>query len=207
MTPALRALHTAEHVLMDFDGPICAVFAQVTDAEVANALRTSLAAHGHPVPRKLATTTDPFAILADVANAAADMTRLIEAELSHWERHAVIHAERTPGIAEVMRRIHESGRSVTVVSNNAASAVRTYINTAGLTQYVTGISAREPGDVGRLKPDPYLLNQAMAMQQTPPERCIMIGDSATDIDAATATSMPAIGYADTSDKVDALTDH
>ncbi|WP_190820367.1 HAD family hydrolase [Saccharopolyspora pogona] len=60
---------------------------------------------------------------------------------------------------------------------------------------VAGVSARASADVDELKPPPYLLLQAMSFLGVPPESSVMVGDSATDIEAAQRAGSKSIAYA------------
>ena len=207
MTPAHDVLRQADHVLLDFDGPVCAVFGTVTDSEVADALRTALAERGYTLSEELRTATDPFDMLSYATEVGVELATAVEAEFSRWEQRAVLRTQATTGTHDVLVWITESGRSVTIVSNNAVSAVETYLAAAGLDRLIAGISARQPDDIGRLKPNPHLLNRAISTLGTVADRCVMIGDSTSDIDAAAAAGMPAIAYANKPGKYDMLAAH
>lgn len=139
-------------------------------------------------------------MLTYAAQIGADLATAVEAAFCRCEEGAVLRARATAGIQAVLTSITESGRSVTIVSNNAASAVKTHLTVTGMDHIVTGISARKPGDIGRLKPDPFLLNQAVTTLSTTPGRCVMVGDSVSDIHADHAAHLPVIAYADTPSK-------
>lgn len=204
MTSAHETLCRADHVLLDFDGPVCAVFAAVTDSQVADALRTGFAEQGRTLPEVLATATDPFDMLTYAAEISPQLARVVEAEFSRWEQRAVVEAPPTPGVRDVLAWMTNTRRTVTIVSNNATSAVETYLRHAGLEEFVTGISARQPNDVTRLKPHPHLLQEAIAARDAQPRRCVMIGDSASDIQAAHVAGMPSIAFANKQGKYDTL---
>jgi len=207
MTPANEVLQQADHVLLDFDGPVCAVFSTITNAEVTNALRACLTEHGHTPTDELRHATDPFDVLAYALGISTGLAAAVEAEFTRWEQHAVQYAAETPGIREALAWITGSGRSVTIISNNATAAINTYLANSGLERYVSHISARQPNNAGLLKPDPYLLRQALETLRTTGDRCVMIGDSTTDIQAATTVRVPTIAYANKPEKREALIQH
>lgn len=205
MTPALTALHATEHVLMDFDGPVCPVFDGVDNAVVADTLRAGLTEQGYALPEDLRDIGDPFDMLAHATNLGPAITTAVEHEFALWEQHAVRNSPATPGIRDVLSWINDTGRSVTIVINNAVSAIDTYLEHAGLRPLVGGISARQPDNADRLKPHPHLLTRAIDNLAARPEQCVMIGDSTTDIEAATTARVPAIGCANKPGKADKLT--
>src|SRR5699024_4367370 len=170
-------------------------------------LRACLTEHGHTPTDELRHATDPFDVLAYALGISTGLAAAVEAEFTRWEQHAVQYAAETPGIREALAWITGSGRSVTIISNNATAAINTYLANSGLERYVSHISARQPNNAGLLKPDPYLLRQALETLRTTGDRCVMIGDSTTDIQAATTVRVPTIAYANKPEKREALIQH
>lgn len=205
MTAPHEVLQAAEHVLLDFDGPVCAAFNTITDGQIAEALRQYLAQQGWPPSDELRTITDPLDVLAHTVHLSADLAVAVEAELTRWECHAVHYADPTRGVHEVLSWLAKTDRTVTIVSNNAPSAIDTYLHTAGLSSYISGISGRTPDSIRRLKPDPYLLRQAMSAHTATADQSVMIGDSPVDIQAATTLGTASIAYANKPGKTDTLT--
>lgn len=182
-------------MLLDFDGPVCAAFTTITDSRIADALRQYMGEHGHPPPAALRDTTEPLDVLAYTTGVSAELATAVEAELTRWECHAVRYADPTPHVRDVLVWLADSARSVTVVSNNATSSIEKYLHSVELEAMVSGISARTPENMSRLKPDPHLLQEAIAAHGATPDRYVMIGDSSSDIEAAHASGTASIGYA------------
>lgn len=204
VTTAQATILRAEHILLDFDGPVCAVFGVIADHTVADALRATLASTGQQVTGQLATTTDPFAVLTYAATLPVGTAAEVEAECRRREQEAVSQAPATPHVRELLLWLRDTGRTVTIVSNNATDAVQDYLRNVGLTSLLAGISAREPADMAQLKPKPTLLERAITARGTQPDRCVMVGDSVSDIDAATAIGTPTIAYANKPGKYEKL---
>ncbi|MFD5089013.1 HAD family hydrolase [Amycolatopsis thailandensis] len=185
----VAALTRTSSVLLDFDGPVCSVFSTFTPAAVAHELRTALRLDAAPE------TQEPFELLGYVAR--YEPTKLVsaEAELAQLEKMAVLRAEPTPDADAVLRHFSESGRPVVVVSNNSAAAVHAYLEEHGLDSLVASVSSRVNPDPSLLKPHPHLLHRAAAILGCAVTDCLMIGDSATDIEAARAAGAVAVGYA------------
>jgi beta-phosphoglucomutase-like phosphatase (HAD superfamily) len=95
---------------------------------------------------------------------------------------------------------------VAIVSNNSHDAVHAYLTTHHLTGQIDYISARTQADVARLKPHPHLVTQATHALAAEPTASVLIGDSITDIHAAHAAGVPAIGYANKTSKPPRFTD-
>jgi putative transposase len=64
-------------------------------------------------------------------------------------------------VHDVVTACQNSGRSVSVVSNNSARAVRSYLARHGLDDRISLVVARTSHDPALLKPSPYLITQAV----------------------------------------------
>ncbi|MFF2075622.1 HAD family hydrolase [Kitasatospora sp. NPDC058162] len=188
-------LRPVKHVLLDFDGPVCSVFAGLPAPEVARRLREGLLASGEQAPVGAEEENDPLALLRLVADARPDLTASTDAVLAALETEAVRVARPTPGGESVLHACARSGRLVSVVSNNAGTAIEAYLTGHGLSDYVAGVFGRAPGDPSSMKPNPRLLLEAMEAAGTAPGQCIFIGDAARDVEAGEAASVLTIGYA------------
>jgi HAD superfamily hydrolase (TIGR01509 family) len=191
-------LASTKDVLLDFDGPICSVFSGYTNAAVTEELRTRLGLVLAPQ------TNDPFDILKHAAESGPDIAESAEAELTRLELLAVKTAAPTPGAADVIRAFSAAGRRIVVVSNNSAAAVDAYARQHDLERFLTGISARTSSDPQLLKPSPHLVLEAVALLDAEPGRCLMIGDSPSDLEAARLAGVPSVGYANKLGKAERL---
>lgn len=188
-------LRPVKHVLLDFDGPVCSVFAGLSAPEVARRLHEGLLAAGEQAPAGAEGETDPLALLRLVAQARPDLTGRADAALAALETEAVRAGRPNPGGESVLRACARSGRSVYVVSNNAGVAIEIYLSEHGLSDYVTSVFGRVPGDPSSMKPNPRLLLEAMEAAGAKPEDCVFIGDAARDVEAGHAAGIRTIGYA------------
>jgi phosphoglycolate phosphatase-like HAD superfamily hydrolase len=188
-------LRPVKHILLDFDGPVCSIFAGLPAPEVARRLREGLLAASEEAPAGAEAESDPLALLRLVADARPDLTRRTDAALAELETEAARVGRPTPGGTSVLHASARSGRLVSVVSNNAGAAIETYLTEHGLSGYVAGVFGRAPGDPSSMKPSPRLLLEAMEAAGTRPEYCIFIGDAARDVEAGEAAGVPTIGYA------------
>lgn len=191
MTPA-ELVASRKHVLLDFDGPVCAVFGTLTDRVVADRLRALLDVD---LPAEIAESDDPFDVLRHAATLGADTAATVEREFRRLEVEAVATAPPTPGAADTIRALVDAGHTVTIVSNNSEQAVRRFLEQRGLAGLVNGVSARTFADPGSLKPNPFLLEQAINSAGLDRGECVMLGDSVSDIEAARSAGTDAIAYA------------
>jgi phosphoglycolate phosphatase len=193
----------ASAVLLDFDGPICRLFAGVRSAGVAADLRRYLEQRGVAVPDD--GTSDPLAVLRVSAGLDTDTLAGLHIELARAEVRAVSTAIPTPDADVVVKALAKSGHMLGVVSNNSAEAVREYLVLHRLDGYVSVISARVSSDPLLMKPNPYLLEQALSGLDVPAADALFIGDSVTDVEASIAASVRCIGYANKAGKAERLT--
>jgi phosphoglycolate phosphatase-like HAD superfamily hydrolase len=187
-------LQRSKHVMFDFDGPVCSVFAGRPALEVADRLRELVQAAA-VLPTDLAEASDPMLFLHAAPALPAALGEQVRQQFQAEELTAVETAEPTPGAHDAIAECFRSGKVVTVVSNNGASAVEAYLRRHGLGHYVSCVSARRSPDPSLLKPSPYLLVAAIEATGQQAEQSVLIGDSVTDIEAARAVGSASIGYA------------
>ncbi|MFF0490856.1 HAD family hydrolase [Nocardia sp. NPDC004068] len=191
------------NILLDFDGPVCDLFAHLTERQAARELVTAL---NSPLLDQVADANDPFDILEYIAHRNPDLAAKIERRLADIEVRAAGSAPLAAGADEVIRRA--AGRGVVaIVSNNAPEAIDTYLRAQGLRECVAGVFGRTSADVSGLKPSTRLLDEAMTTLGIDSDTCVYVGDSTTDIEAADGAGMPAIALASGSDDRDELASH
>jgi phosphoglycolate phosphatase len=110
------------------------------------------------------------------------------------------------GVHAVITSCRDSGRTLTVVSNNSDRAVRAYLARHALDGPISAVIARTSPDPDQLKPCPYFLRQAIAASDAEPAACTLVGDQTTDIDAARQAGTHSIGYANKPGKAETLAD-
>ncbi|MGD9988685.1 HAD family hydrolase [Pseudonocardia sp.] len=190
-----EVLDDARHILLDFDGPVCAVYGGTSDRVVAEHLRGLISTSGWELSGDVKATSDPLEILRYSASLGATPLRLIEDEFTAREIEAVGAATPTPGLREALEALTDADRTVTIVSNNSERAIRAYLDRTCLRRHVAGVVGRIAYEPTRMKPRPDLLLAAVSERGAEPTSCVMIGDSVSDIEAAKAAGVPSIGYA------------
>ena len=193
------------YLLLDFDGPICSIFAGLPAAAIADRLRKIFGDHAS-MPDDVARTADPFEVFTYAATISEDLAARVEAEMTDQELAAVPTAAPTPYVHEVVTACQNSGRSVAVVSNNSDRTVHAYLTRHGLDDRISLIIARTNHDPALLKPSPHLITQAVDALHAEPGECALVGDSVTDVKAAQLASVQSIGYANEPGKRERLTE-
>ncbi len=186
-------LRSVRHVLLDFDGPLCSIFANLPAKDVAHQLYMGLREDG--LPEEWRSETDPLALLRRVDDDRPSLVIAADRALARLEEAAARSATATLGGESLLKACLSSERSVWIVSNNSSGAIRTYLEVHGLQNYVAGIFGRISGKPSAMKPDPRLLTDAMSAATASPTECIFIGDAVRDVQAGHAVGVSTIGYA------------
>jgi phosphoglycolate phosphatase len=188
-------LGSVRDVLLDFDGPICRIFAGFPAREVASHLREVLESEGAELPEHIHAEEDPLNVFRFAAILGPDVCKVVESALRDAEVTAVASAKPTPHVAEFIEACQDSGRRIAVVSNNSHIAVESYLADHGLRQQVDAVAARTEPDPALMKPGPHLVIRALAQVEGIPDSAVLIGDSETDIASAESAGVRSIGFA------------
>ncbi|MDI5967144.1 HAD family hydrolase [Streptantibioticus silvisoli] len=191
-----------KHVLLDFDGPVCSVFAGLPAAEVARRMAEEFTGPEGPPPGH--DLTDPFAMLLRIAEERPELVPAADDALARLEIEAVTRASPTAGALQFLEAYAGIGTRVWVVSNNAGSAIEQYVDAHQLRSLVAGCFGRSPGRPESMKPSPELLRAALRAARAEPEEALFIGDAVRDVEAAHAAGMTAVGYANKPGKAKTL---
>jgi phosphoglycolate phosphatase len=191
------------YLLLDFDGPICSIYAGLTDAIVAAQLRKLIPGE---LPDAIASTPDPIEVFTYSATVSDELAARVEAEMADLEVAAVPTADPTPYVHQVIASARESGRIIGVVSNNGPRAVNAYLDRHGLSDGIRLVIARTSHDPVLLKPSPHLINEAVHGLNADPAATTLVGDSFTDIEAAHSAGVASVGYANKPGKRERMTE-
>jgi phosphoglycolate phosphatase len=191
-------------LLLDFDGPICAIFAGRPARDVVLELLDVLTTADAQVPDHLASASDPFDVLRYAATVSPELARRVEHELRLAEIDATRTATPTAHAADLISAWRQAGRAVAVVSNNSATAVETYLAAHAIE--VDRVVARTSPNASLLKPSPYLVTMAIRALSAEPDACALVGDSPSDIAAAQTAGISTVGYANKPGKRQRLSD-
>lgn len=197
-----QLLSGARVLLLDFDGPICHLFAGHPARQVADAVRAYATEHGDDLSEP--NSGDPLVLLRVAYQHSPEFGRDIEAFVIGHETLAAQTAAPTEGAHDTITAATEL--EVLVVSNNSERAIRTYLARHGLTDHVAHIIGRPFGQPARMKPAPDLLTAALDISRAKPSDAVFVGDSITDVLAGNAVDVPTIGYAKRPDRAQGLAD-
>ena len=193
------------HLLLDFDGPLCAVFAGTPAPVVAEKVRAALRDAGVPLPGSVVDMADPLEVFRTIAIEMPEAADLAQQQLTRLEVKAVETARPTWGAGELLVAARDTRRTVAIVSNNSGSAVTAYLRQHDLTHFVAVVIGRDDHDPQQMKPSPKRVSQAVSALDATNEDCTLIGDSPSDVLAGHQAGVPVIGFANKPGKVDKLT--
>ena len=189
-------------LLLDFDGPVCSIFAGLPAPHVAGELVELLRVRGVDLPDDVAREPDPLAVIRWTGyHCTPELTVVAEDALSVLELRAVETATPTPHGHDVIRAARDAGVPVAIVSNNSGRAVSAYLVAHGLTEQVKRVNGRPHARPDLMKPNPWMVLDAVRAVGGEPAECVLVGDSMTDIEAARAAGVHVIGYANRPRKV------
>lgn len=191
-------LRTCKAIFLDFDGPVCRVFAGVPPSTVASELLTFLSDQGIHPPEGY--SANPLKLLAWVGEQHPHLSRVVDDRLRDAETLAVDSAAPTPHTEHLLALAHRQGIPLAIVSNNAHEAIEQYLTRHNLATYVALVVGRVPGNPALLKPHPRPVRCAVEQLGMQPSECALVGDSHTDVVAAHAVGVRVIGYAKTPER-------
>ncbi|MEU7679722.1 haloacid dehalogenase, partial [Micromonospora taraxaci] len=136
-TEALAAiLRRSPVILLDFDGPVCSVFAGYPAPQITEELRALALDQVDELPPAMSAITSPHEFLSASAEVSPELARHIEEALQTAEIKAVESATATPGVDAFLTVGREAGRQLAIVSNNTSASVRAYLDRVRLTELV-----------------------------------------------------------------------
>jgi HAD superfamily hydrolase (TIGR01509 family) len=200
-----QIISAARHILLDFDGPVCSIYAGTPASVIAGQLRQALQAAGISLPDEAASEPDPLEVFRAVARISDESAITAQQLLTAFERRAITTARPAHGSADLIITAYRTGRTITIVSNNSGAAIAAYLAAHDLTGYIRVVIGRDDHDPDLMKPSPYRVRAAVGLLDAEPSECAFIGDSATDVLAGRLAGVAIIGYATKPGKADQLT--
>jgi phosphoglycolate phosphatase len=183
-----------EHVVFDLDGTLIDSRVDLTNA-VNHALRT-LGLPEQPLPVISGYIGEGVRTLVQRALGPASGHQLEEALnafMSFYGAHLLDHTVLYPGIAEALSALAERTVVMSVLTNKPESMSRAILNGFGILNRFVAVLGGD--SLPARKPDPAGLEHLRALTATPPDRMLVVGDSAIDMQAARAAGFAFCGVA------------
>lgn len=108
----------------------------------------------------------------------------------YYPKHSAVHSVLYPGVKETLEALHGTARFA-VATAKIKTATLEILETLGIAHYFDYVVTAD--DMTRMKPDPQSIQMVQERFNVPPEKVVMIGDMATDIQAAHAAGSTGIG--------------
>jgi HAD superfamily hydrolase (TIGR01509 family) len=192
-------------LLLDFDGPVCSVFAGYPASQIAAELITELQGTAPRLADALKGEQDPMEVLRAAAGSLPqDQIEQVDTQLTHAELAAVESAEPTAGMVNLISAARQAGLAVAIVSNNSASPIEKYLDKHGLADDISIVIGRPFGRPKQMKPDPHLLHEALKASRADASTAVFIGDSVTDVESGKAAGVMTVGFANKPGKAQKL---
>lgn len=134
-------------------------------------LRRGLAAAGAPAPE-------------------AEVERWFGVLLEHYRAHVAEASHPFEGVPETLDALRAAGARCAVCTNKPIAHTRALLDALDLSGHFEVVLGGDSLPVR--KPDPGHLLAALDALQAPPERAVMVGDSANDLMAARAAGVPVV---------------
>jgi HAD superfamily hydrolase (TIGR01509 family) len=195
MTTAAELIANAKALLLDFDGPVTALMPPPLNTKAADQARAALA--GIELPEAIATTTDHLTVLRFTAEHFPGRLASVEGSCTEAEVACARESDPSPEIRDLLSGAERREVPVAIVSNNSEAAVRVFLDRAIWARAVKVLACRTPAKVPRMKPDPYLVREAMALLNVRPADCVFVGDSVSDVIAGQRAGVQVVGLAKT----------
>jgi len=129
------------------------------------------------------------------ATTPEDIRRVADAKEAEYRRLLEQHGlDPLPGAAEWVRQLRAAGWRQAIASSAPRLNVDTMLRALRLAPCFDGLTAAE--DVSAGKPDPEVFLTAAARRGVPRDRCVVVEDAPSGIEAARRAGMPCIGVGD-----------
>jgi phosphoglycolate phosphatase len=126
------------------------------------------------------------------------MDRMFSDFITHYAAHIADCSRPFPGLTHALDRLVADGCLLAVCTNKLEHLSRLLLDKLGLSTRFVTICGQDT--FGVQKPDPEILRRTIERARGRLDRAVLVGDSANDVEAARAASVPVIavdfGYSD-----------
>ncbi|MCT4656269.1 MAG: phosphoglycolate phosphatase [Cohaesibacter sp.] len=121
-----------------------------------------------------------------------ELTRAHKAFLAYYEENICTHSKAYDGVWDVTPHLYEEGYRLAVCTNKPEDLAANLMDQLDLARYFATICGSDT--VSNRKPHKDHLEMTCLRAGMRLERCVMVGDSSPDIEAAKAASIPSVGF-------------
>jgi phosphoglycolate phosphatase len=179
-------------IIFDFDGVLVDTAPDIADA--ANAALRHYGLPPVPVERVSAHIGGGGEALVQ-ALLPPERSDLLDAVTARWrEEYSRCYNVRTtlyPGVQQVLNQFYAAGKQMAIATNKIEALAQGLIRGLGLEPYISLVVG--PESVVHRKPDPEAINLILGRLTVAPARALMVGDTASDIEAGKAAGVSTCG--------------
>lgn len=182
---------TIEAVLFDIDGTLVD-----SNEQHVNAWAFAFREEGHPqeldhIRAQIGKGGDLLVpeLLPDVDDAVRK--RISERHGEHFKDMYLDNVRAFEGAAELIKRVHASGRKVVLASSAKRDELEHYVGLLGVKSLITATTSID--DVETSKPEPDIFGVALERISVEPSNAIVVGDTIYDVDAALRAGIATVG--------------
>lgn len=182
---------TIEAVLFDVDGTLVD-----SNEQHVNAWAFAFREEGHPqelddIRAQIGKGGDLLVpeLLPDVDDAVRK--RISKRHGDHFRDMYLDNVRAFEGAAELIKRIHESGRKVVLASSAKQDELEHYVGLLGVKSLITATTSID--DVETSKPEPDIFGVALEKISVEPSNALVVGDTIYDVDAALRAGIVTVG--------------
>lgn len=125
----------------------------------------------------------------DHARSTLTLEQVLPGFMVHYEDCLLLDPQVYPGVRETLHGLRQHGVPTSICTNKPARFVRPLLAHLSLDQYFGFVVGGD--SLPQRKPDPAPLLHVVQHYRLHPAQCLMVGDSATDLQTAQAAAMPA----------------
>lgn len=129
-------------------------------------------------------------MLAGVEEDSPEGRELSETRGDIFRRDYLPEIRAFPGVRALVERLRDDGFDIVVASSASREDLAALLETAGIPDLVR--STTSSGDVEESKPDPDIVEEAVARANVSRDRLLMIGDTPYDVEAARRARVPVV---------------
>jgi phosphoglycolate phosphatase len=127
-------------------------------------------------------------VLEKLGATGIDLDAAVERFEAHYAQTVATHAALFPGVNEGLKRLHQGGFKLAVVTNKPRFFTEQLLERAQIERFFSAVVAGDDGI--RRKPHGDMLEAACRAMKTSPAETLMLGDSDNDVEAARAAGCP-----------------
>ena len=120
----------------------------------------------------------------------AALRPLIERLIAYYFEIETERVQLFPSVESTLERLRDAGIALAVCTNRGERSTRRLLAHFGIDRHIEAVLAGDT--VARIKPHPGHVREALTALGARPERAVMVGDSAADVDSATGAGVAVI---------------